>query len=232
VGGNVYGNIMNVTSEDVVPRRDGLLQRNLKFQPGKGLLTPGSVGTVWRLSKEMPNAAAGSTIAAASLSVKVQGKDDQQRKDRFDAVKDHLKLAAGFDPGRATMIDGGAGDTGEIVVGTGDAQTVAAHEAGHMFGLDDEYTGEGAYKAGQKTEHTDIAAKEGHTGAMHAKSDSIMSEGKEVRPHHYVTFLDALRTVTGMQEWEQGPPRPVTAPSGAGDFPVPAAPGDGGTAVG
>jgi hypothetical protein len=232
--GTPFGNIMNVTSEDVVPRKDGLLQANVKFQPGKGLLVPASVGTVWRLAKEMPNAKPGSTIEAAGLKVNVQGKDDKQRKDRFDAVLDHLKQGGGMDAARVTFEDGGEGDGGHITVGTGDAQTVAAHEAGHMFGLDDEYTGTGAYAPGKKTEHTDIAAAAGHTGAMHAKSDSIMSEGKEVRPHHYVTFLDALKQVSAMQEWEYGPTRPVKPPSAAGDYPVPGTPGggsDGGTAV-
>ena len=100
--------------------------------------------------------------------------------------------------------DGGRARAGTIVVGDGNAQTVAAHEAGHMFGLDDEYTGGGAYGAGKKTEHTDFAAAAGHTGAMHAKSDSIMSEGSVVRPHHYVTFLDALKQVSGMPDWDYG----------------------------
>ena len=39
---------------------------------------------------------------------------------------------------------------------------------------------------------------------MHAKSDSIMSEGGVVRPHHYVTFLDALKQVSGMPDWDYG----------------------------
>jgi len=234
-GGTAFDNIMNVTSEDAVPRKDDLLHRDLTFQAGKGLLTPASVGTVWRLAKEMPNAKPGSTVPVAGLTVRVQGKDDRQRRDRFDAVRDHLKQAAGFDTSRATFEDGGEGDGGHIAIGTGDAQTVVAHESGHMFGLDDEYTGSGAYQAGKKTEHTDFAAAAGHTGAIHATSDSIMSEGKEVRPHHYVTFLDALKQVSGMQEWGYGPTQPVKPPSAAGDYPVPGTPGGGpqtGTAVG
>ena len=91
-----------------------------------------------------------------------------------------------------------------------------------MFGLDDEYTGGGAYGPGKKTEHTDFAAKEGFTGAMHATSDAIMSCGKEVRQHHYVTFIDALRKVSGMKEWAFGPPQAVTAPTRElGDYPEP-----------
>ncbi len=229
-----FGNVMNITSEDVTARKDELLHRDLSFQPGKGLLTPGSVGTVWRLAKEMPNAAPGSTIEAAGLTVRVQGKDARQRRDRFDAVLDHLKQGGGVDPSRAKFEDGGEGEGGHVTVGTGDAQTVAAHESGHMFGLDDEYTGAGAYGAGKKTEHTDIAAAAGHTGAMHATSDNIMSEGNVVRPQHYVTFLDALKQVTAMADWDYGATQKVDPPSGVGDFPVPGTPGGGadpGTAV-
>ena len=176
---------------------------------------------------DMPNAAPGSTIEAAGLTVRVQGKDDRQRRDRFDAVLDHLKQGGGMDASRVKFEDGGTGDGGHVTVGTGAAQTVAAHEAGHMFGLDDEYTGAGDYNAGKKTEHTDIAAAAGHTGAMHAKSDAIMSGGKEVKPHHYVTFLDALKQVSAMQEWDYGPAQKVNPPSGVGDFPVPGTPGVG-----
>lgn len=226
-GGSAFGNVMNITSEDVVARKDKLLERNLSFQPGKGLLTPGSVGTVWRLAKEMPNAAPGSTIEAAGLTVRVQGKDARQRRDRFDAVLDHLKQGGGVDSARVKFEDGGEGEGGHVTVGGGEAQTVAAHEAGHMFGLDDEYTGAGAYGAGKKTEHTDIAAAAGHTGAMHATSDNIMSEGKVVRPQHYVTFLDALKQVSAMPDWDYGPTQKVNPPSGAGDFPVPGTPGGG-----
>jgi hypothetical protein len=101
-----------------------------------------------------------------------------------------------------------------------------------MFGLDDEYTGPGAYGAGKKTEHTGLAAAAGETGAMHASSDNIMSGGTNVRPHHYVTFLDALKVVTDMPEWTYGAKQVVKPPSDAGDFPTPAPDGDGtGTAV-
>ena len=221
--GSPFNNIMNITSEDVVPRKDGLLESKVSFQSGKGLLTPRSVGTVWRLAKEMPNAAPGATIETANLTVKVQGKDAAQRKDRFDAVVDHLNQGGKVDASRVTMVEDGEGEAGTIVVGDGNAQTVAAHEAGHMFGLDDEYTGGGAYGAGKKTEHTDFAAAAGHTGAMHAKSDSIMSEGGVVRPHHYVTFLDALKQVSGMPDWDYGAAKPVKEPDGMGDFPTPGA---------
>jgi hypothetical protein len=224
-------NIMNVTSEDATPRRDGLLETDVQFQPGRGLLTPASVGTVWRLAKEMPNPKPGTTVEIAGLTVKVQGRDDRQRQDRFDAVLDHLHQGGKVDPARVTFVDGGTGDSGHITVGDGKAQTVVAHESGHMFGLDDEYTGPGGYAPGKSTEHTKLAASQGMTGVMHAKSDSIMSEGSKVRPQHYSTFLDALKVVSGMAEWDIGPKRAVKPPSAAGDFPTPAPARDGGSAV-
>jgi hypothetical protein len=230
-GGSAFDNVMNVTSEDVVPRHDDLLHRAVSFQPGKGLLTPASVGTVWRLAKEMPNPKPGSTIETAGLTASIQGEDERQRNDRFCAVLDHLKQGGGVDPARVKFEDGGAGDGGKLTIGDGKKQTVVAHESGHMFGLDDEYTGGGAYAAGKKTEHTDLAAAAGETGAMHAASDSIMSEGSKVRPHHYVTFLDALKVVSGIAEWGYGAKQVVKPPSGAGDFPEPAKTDDAGTAV-
>jgi hypothetical protein len=45
-----------------------------------------------------------------------------------------------------------------------------------------------------------------------------MGSGTNVRPHHDVTFLDALKVVTAMDEWEYGKSRLVVDP-GKGDFP-------------
>jgi hypothetical protein len=64
-----------------------------------------------------------------------------------------------------------------------------------------------------------------------------MSWGNEVRPADYATFLEALKEISEMDEWAFGSPTPVVAPDGTGgpsapgDFPVPAAPGPGGSAV-
>jgi hypothetical protein len=66
---------------------------------------------------------------------------------------------------------------------------------------------------------------------MHAASDSVMSEGGKVRPHHYVTFLDALKVVSGIAEWGYGAKQAVKPPSPAGDFPEPAKADEDGTAV-
>jgi hypothetical protein len=58
-----------------------------------------------------------------------------------------------------------------------------------------------------------------------------MSEGAKVRPQHYTTFLDALKLVSGMNEWDFGPKQAVKPPSAAGDYPTPAPTAPDGTAV-
>jgi len=218
--GSAFDNTMQITSADVEERGDDLLRRKVDFDKDKNTLTGASKKRIEALEKDMPNAPKGATIKASDVTATVQGADDAARQARFAAICKVL-VDGGMDRARIKFADGATGDGAVLVVGTGAKQTVAAHEAGHMFGLDDEYTGGDAYGAGKKTEHTDFAAKEGFTGAQHATSDAIMSGGKEVAQHHYVTFLDALRQVSGITEWAYGAPRKVEPPSELGDYPVP-----------
>lgn len=83
-------------------------------------------------------------------------------------------------------------------------QNVAAHEAGHMFGLDDEYVDADAQRLiGDKPEHYgDVEAQLGTDAAndtLVANSGNIMSTGGNVQPGHYVMFLNSLESVTGKQ---------------------------------
>jgi hypothetical protein len=97
-----------------------------------------------------------------------------------------------------------------------------------MFGLGDEYLSSvPKYAAGQPTEHTESAEKAGFKGVQHARSDSIMASGTNVDAVHCVIFLDALKVVTGKDEWEYGKPRLVVDLATVGDFPLG---GPGGTA--
>lgn len=91
-------------------------------------------------------------------------------------------------------------------------RTTAAHEAGHMFGLDDEYVEESApYKrfAGDRPEHAaKVAALMGTAAAEELSvqdSNSIMSRGDVVRAGHYVFFLEALNTLS-QHTWQVAAP--------------------------
>lgn len=46
----------------------------------------------------------------------------------------------------------------------------------------------------------------GKTAIQVQEDQSLMSIGDEIRPHHYVTFLDVLGKMTGTEgEWDLGP---------------------------
>jgi outer membrane protein OmpA-like peptidoglycan-associated protein len=88
-----------------------------------------------------------------------------------------------------------------LPAGWRNVQTTLEHEAGHMFGVGDEYVTGGA-SAGDPTSHyvltmqafgkdyADVQAKKV------ADSASLMNGGNDIRPHHYVTFWDGLAQLT------------------------------------
>jgi outer membrane protein OmpA-like peptidoglycan-associated protein len=102
----------------------------------------------------------------------------------------------------------------DLVVDSGSTQIVATHEFGHAFGLADEYAeisgvgqiGTGG-RTGTETAHHEMASEMTDEigrelpGSVHENTDSIMSMGNVVRPQHYATFHDALKRVTGVNEW-------------------------------
>jgi len=118
----------------------------------------------------------------------------------------------------------------DIVVGSGQGQNIAAHEFGHMLGLDDEYastpkrdaagnivldadrnqvtrglvSGTGG-DVGTTTGHNQLATDMGLGGSVHENNDNIMSLGSTIRPQHYATFMSALHSVTGINDWRVKP---------------------------
>jgi hypothetical protein len=91
-------------------------------------------------------------------------------------------------------------------------QNVAAHEAGHMFGLGDEYIEEvpeeasatPRFLADQPQHYGDVESLMGTEAAddlLVQNSSSIMAHGSEVRRGHYVYFLQAINQMTG-KDWE------------------------------
>jgi outer membrane protein OmpA-like peptidoglycan-associated protein len=109
----------------------------------------------------------------------------------------------------------------DITVGTFDSsQTTIAHEAGHMLGLGDEYpTADGGHRdVGTPVAHSALAERliPGQQPIVAKHSENIMSTGTDVKPHHYVTFLEVLGVMTGTAgHWDIKPAAPV------GDFPTP-----------
>ena len=102
---------------------------------------------------------------------------------------------AGF---RRVTISVRSKDTHEVAFNT------AAHEAGHMFGLDDEYVDEdpdvGRFFGDEPEHFEDVEQLMGTDEAnetLAANSDSIMSTGTTVNEAHYVYFLKALNEMTG-----------------------------------
>lgn len=100
-------------------------------------------------------------------------------------------------------------------------QTVAIHEFGHAFGLDDEYATEDRHgnpsgitgsgnPAGTQVDHDSLtqkmtdASNANLPGAIAENNDNIMSFGNNVLPQHYSTFWEALTKVTAVSEWSVG----------------------------
>ena len=219
--GGPFKNALHMTSVDVDPRGDDLLERRIGFVQGTTVLDPNVLKNLKALAKEMPNLPKGANVTASDITVKATGADAAERKARYDAIVKAL-TDAGMQADRIKFVDAGVASTVviggktydrlQLQIGDGKKQVVAAHESGHLFGLDDEYIGSGAYAPGKVTEHEPLAKKENMVGVMHAKSDSIMSEGSVVREQHYLTFLDALKVVTNMEQWGFGGPRAPDLP--------------------
>jgi outer membrane protein OmpA-like peptidoglycan-associated protein len=80
---------------------------------------------------------------------------------------------------------------------SGDTQTPALHEGGHMVGNGDEYTSAGATPAYD-------AMVQSATGNVlaHADNANQMSVGDNIQPWNYSAFVMALRQITTMPEWQ------------------------------
>ena len=181
-------------------------------------------------SQEITEAATGAVNVEIDLPNSPNAQDAARA--RFNAVTAQLVSAGMTDATtRCVFITRtGTGNGGQVRMGAGVQQIVAAHEAGHMFGLGDEYTAPFSGTGGDVGTPVDgdLGQRQGLPGAVHENSDTIMSVGDAVRPQHYATFLEALKAVTEMSDWVFGPAVPVTPPNPALD----SIPGQGGVPAG
>jgi hypothetical protein len=87
------------------------------------------------------------------------------------------------------------------------SQNVAAHEAGHIFGLGDEYTEDSDVQqlvVGSEPTHfggvqAELGIQEANETRIGLNPDSIMGTGSHVLPVHYVPFIERLELLTGKQ---------------------------------
>jgi hypothetical protein len=239
-------NTMTLNSTDVDERTDNVLDTSIDFDPETATLKDAATvgmlairfktgGPICKTCHEPISELGGVGI---NVTAHGDGADPEaMAKSRFDAISAAFVAGGMTDaPTRLQYNYGGAGTVAAMKVGDGVAQIVAAHEAGHMFGLGDRYAttpgggiGGTGPSAGLPSKHDQIAQNEGLGEAKASNDDGIMSWGNDVRPADYATFLEALKDVTGI-DWALGAPRPVLAPgatdpgtNGPGDFPTPAA---------
>jgi hypothetical protein len=58
---------------------------------------------------------------------------------------------------------------------------------------------------GTTASHNQLAKDMGLGGSVHENNDNIMSLGSTILPQHYATFMLALHTVTGVNDWRVKP---------------------------
>ncbi|MDX6631308.1 MAG: hypothetical protein QOH00_3554 [Gaiellales bacterium] len=248
---------MLIASTDIGGRSDLPLVHTVPFTRDSDTLTPGAITRIQNFTNRYQGAAAG-TAGARPPSVRLEAHtsaagtvahnlDLAQR--RANAVRAQLGTA-GFSNVTTRVTDDIRGERDahgsnaakeqrvDMVVDSGQAQILAAHEFGHAFGLGDEYavdtdatgapiaggiTGTGS-ATGSRADH-DAQAKAmtddsgaALPGAVNENSDNVMSLGSTVRPQHYSTFHAALVQITSIPEWALGPKHP--APSRVSEPPA------------
>ena len=223
---------MDISSQDIVGRTDNLLLRNntVTFAHDSSDLSDPDKR---RLDRWVALYQGSPTSAGANpTQITIQGYTSASGSEEYnldlglrrtEAVRNYIS-SKGFTnvDSRTTEVSYGENEASEtatpaeqdrerrvdIIVDSGEAQIVAAHEFGHAMGLGDEYaSGFGGPAAGTRAGHDQLVKnmtdESGGNlpGAIRENTDSIMSVGNVVRPQHYSTFDKALKQVTGVSEW-------------------------------
>ena len=216
-----------------------LLRQRVFFDRGSVTLNPTAQAELQNIiySFQTPTGAAGTRIDITGHADTVgsgtpagEARNQRISEQRARAVADYLK---------ATRVGGnnlanaaarvstttGTGSTGEsdaassrrvdLVFAGGAGQNQAAHEFGHMLGLQDEYASDPTRAQGKifgtgapvGTVHPQDARSTaaGLGNSVYENNDNLMSLGSTIRSPQYVTFMEALRAVTGSTEWRLKP---------------------------
>ena len=246
---NAFDQNMTLSSQDILPSKNPLLATvPVFFAHDKSDIRPAERTKIRNFASRWQGAAPG-TAGSRPASVELKAMTTASGSDvynqglaqrRADAVKAEL-AAAGFNSVNTRVAETPLGETPaagsedakfrrvDMIPDGGGAQTVAVHEFGHAFGLDDEYGAEfgaGRPAAGTAVGH-DAATKKmtdatgaNLPGAVVENNNNIMSVGGAVQPQHYSTFHEALRAISGIEEWALGPKQ--ARPGGPGGAPAPA----------
>jgi outer membrane protein OmpA-like peptidoglycan-associated protein len=231
-----------MSSAHVNPSPNSLLQHQLRFEHNSSNVatarTPnGTAGPIFIQQFKTSFDAASPTggppirLIGRASAVGDAAYNERLAGERAANVESALR-AAGIVGDINRMTSSSEGETGasddaewrrvDIIVGSGEAQVVGAHEFGHMIGLGDEYatttatlpdgspagliTGTGN-APGTAVAHNDVnnnrLGDQQIDGAVAENNDNIMSLGNTVRPQHYSTFHNALQIVTG-KTWTYG----------------------------
>lgn len=183
------------------------------------------VGTTWSKNNMMQPTFGPSlwSIGVGNVDGVVKVEKKSKEDDAFFKIKGGAPSAS-VSSGEVDMSDIAYDDTkkaaNEEVGSMGYKNNVYGHEAGHMFGLGDEY---GPVGGTEKATHYDLT-KEAFDEAYADNNavrddgktqDSIMNETGTVHRHHYVTFWDAM-----VQAIKAGAPDKNKAPNMREDWKI------------
>ncbi len=219
--------VMSSTDVNPTPESQSLLRKSVNFEHDSAALSADAQDILRGFAADFRDAKLDLSnpvqLVGHASSSGSEAYNLQLAQRRIDAVRNFLS-SVGFTGINDRVSTDNQGEEGaaeapewrrvDLIVGSGEGQLVAAHEFGHVFGLDDEYVSDdvnpggtitGSGKAvGTAVDHDQMARDIGTSGAIAENNDSIMSLGNTIRGEHYATFGWALGRVTGVTEWQVG----------------------------